>query len=182
MLKHITKQRQKYPASIIKVNAVLYRYDAFTYDDGSSTVDLQEWVVRSIQRKRGSQTRYNRKAPFAEYRQEKFVNITRKVNGLTWGKRSRKNGDFGFLKSIPRYCREQFKVGENLPLGIFTTKLAALKFAIKDKQESVDLCIKYQESETDPDIKIEYQEEIDDNKKELKLLNSRLTRLKKSGK
>lgn len=170
-------KQQKYPASIIKVGAVLYRFEAYTYDDGSSTVELQEWCVRSIQRKRGSQTYYGRKKPLAEFYQEKYVNVTQKVKGVTWGKRSRKNGDFGFLKSIPENYRKQFKVGNDLPVGIFTTQLTALKFAIKDKEESIKRFHQYIKEETDlVEIK-EWEDEIDDANKELKLLKSRHTRM-----
>lgn len=170
--------RQKYPASIVKVGAVLYRFQAFTYDDGSSTIELQEWYVRSIQCKRGSQTKYGVKAPLAEYHQQKYVNVTRKVKYLTWGKRSRKNGDFGFFKSIPLDYRMQFRVGNDLPLGIFTTQLAALKFAIKDKEQSIERCYQYQKEETDQVDAAEWQVDIDDGIKELKLLRSKLTRIK----
>jgi|GEM_PF-930760 len=177
-IKRAEPSRQKYPASIVKVGAVLYRFEALTYDDGSSTIELQEWYVRSIQCKRGSQTRYGVKSPLAEYHQQKYVNVTRKIKYVTWGKRSRKNGDFGFFKSIPELYRIQFSVGSDLPLGIFTTQLAALKFAIKDKEHSIECCYEYQKEETDQAEAAEWQVDIDDGIKELKLLKSKLTRIK----
>ncbi|WP_338854207.1 hypothetical protein WE348_23215 (plasmid) [Alteromonas macleodii] len=173
----MTLKQQKYPVSLIKVGVVLYKFEAFTYDDGSSAVELQEWHVRSIQRKRGTQTSYGVKKPLAEYYQDKYVNITQKIKGVTWGKRSRKNGDYGFLKSIPEYFRKQFRVGNDLPSGIFTTQLSALKYAIKDKEESINRCLHFLKEESDPIEISEWEIDIAENEKELKLLKSRLTRL-----
>jgi hypothetical protein len=169
--------RQKYPASIIKVGAVLYSYDAFSYDDGSSSVDAHEWHVRSIMRKRGTQTRYGYKQSRRDSYQDKFVHITVK-NKDTWGKLSTKQFHRGFFKSIPKNLKDSFKVGDHLPRGVFTTQLAALKHAIKDKTESIARCLKSQKEETDPEEAAEWQEDIDESRKELKLLNTRLTKLK----
>ncbi|CZZ21253.1 Uncharacterised protein [Enterobacter hormaechei] len=40
---------QRYPASIIRVGAVLYRAFGRTDDEGKCHLDLDEWHVRSIQ-------------------------------------------------------------------------------------------------------------------------------------
>ncbi len=169
---------QKYPASIIKVGAILHEYDAYTYDDGSSTVEVKEWHVRSIMRKRGTQTKYGYKQHLSEFNQEKYVHITEKCKA-TWGKLSTKQFHRGFFKSIPKHLTKSFMVGGDLPSGIFTTKLAALKYAIKNKEQSIVRCLSYQKEETDPEEAAEWQEDIDSSKKELKLLNTRLTKLKK---
>ena len=63
-------------------------------------------------------------------------------------------------------------------MGIFTTQLAALKFAIKDKEHSIECCYEYQKEETDQAEAAEWQVDIDDGIKELKLLKSKLTRIK----
>lgn len=172
--------RQKYPATKIKVGAVLYSYSAYSFDDGSSTVDAIEWHVRSIMKRRGSQTFHGRKKAFSEYRSDKFVHITQKIKGVTWIKLSTKHFDFGFAKSISESYKDKFKVGDHLPRGVFTTRLAALKYAIKAKSESIEHSIRLQKAETDPVEIEEWQEEIDDEKKELRLLNARLTKLKKA--
>lgn len=45
-------------------------------------------------------------------------------SSLTWGKLSNKNGDYGWLSYIPKYCQYDFTIGSK-PYGIFTTKLQA---------------------------------------------------------
>ena len=40
---------QRYPSSIIKVGAVLYKAFGWVADEGKCHVDVDEWHVRSIQ-------------------------------------------------------------------------------------------------------------------------------------
>jgi len=48
------------------------------------------------------------------------------VTSFTWGKRSKKNGDWGWLDPIPYWCRYCRRVGESFStLGLHTTKRAA---------------------------------------------------------
>lgn len=171
---------QKYPHSKIKKGIILYCYDAFSYDDGTSTVELQEWHVRSIMRKPRTQTRFGRPNPYAEFHQTIYIYVTRKVKDITWGKKSRKNGDFGWLGSISEYYRKSFRVGSDLPTGLYTTKLSALKYAVHEKLESIKRLKKYAKEETDLEEIKEWNECIESDEKELKLLKSRLTRLKNS--
>ena len=44
-------KQQKYPRSIIKKGVELFSVEAFSYEDGSSEVCINTWVVRSIARK-----------------------------------------------------------------------------------------------------------------------------------
>lgn len=169
---------QKYPKST-KVGSIFYSYHAWSYNDGSTEVELKEWHVRTIQCRRGTQTRYGHKRYNADLFNEKYVNITAKVKGITWGKRSRKNGDYGWLKSIPSCYREQFMVGEPLPYGVFTTKLQALLFAIKEQEGSIERSKKYLAEETDPVEIAEWEEELRCEEKELRALKTRLTKLRK---
>ncbi len=124
----------KYPYSVIKVGTTLYLALSST-ENGKSKTEITEWVVRSIRKKRGSQTKYNDKR-FGNGDNNDYVNLIWKIDGVSWGKRSSKNGDFGWLK-IPNFCRKQFRVGDDLPLGMFTTKRAALKSAEKDHIETI---------------------------------------------
>lgn len=178
MIKEMNVGRQKYPASIIKVGAVLYSYDAWSYDDGRATVDANEWHVRSIMKRRGTQSQCGYKNPYRNKHDDKFVHIAKKIKGETWVKLSTKQFHFGFAKSISKFNKNSFKVGDPLPRGVFTTRLSALKYAIKSKVESIASSIKRQKEETDPEEAAEWQEDTDSSTKELKLLNTRLTKLK----
>ena len=168
-------KRQKYPAGKIKVGLVLYQFNAYTDDEtGKSSVECYEWVVRSIMKKRGSQSQYGVKKSTAEFWQQRYVHITQKIDGLTWGKKSRKNGDFGWLSSIPAWARDSFTEGEDLPDGIYTTKLAALKSAINSK---VDDIARYKQWNLKEDDHEYWTSSIQEAEVELRLLKSRLTRM-----
>lgn len=118
-------ERQIYPTSKIKLGAVLYGAMGYEWE-GRIILDVNEWVVRSIQKKRGSQTRYGRVLSQAFRNDDVYVNITEKVKDITWGKRSKKNGDYGWLSSISQQHRQSFKVGERLPYGILVIDEAQL--------------------------------------------------------
>jgi hypothetical protein len=61
------------------------------------------------------------------------INLTQKIDKITWGKKSTKNGDFGFFENIESYYRDHIKNSNELQLeGYFKTKSGALKF-IKPK-------------------------------------------------
>lgn len=117
-----------YPPSVIRKGAVLYAALYYISDDDKAKVEVTEWIVRSIQKRRNSTS------------DQRYVNLAQKLDGITWGKRSRKNGDFGWLPSIPSWCLKQFREGGELPFGVYTTRLAALKFAKVSLQEEVQYC------------------------------------------
>jgi len=59
-------------------------------------------------------------------------------DSFTWGKRSSKNGDFGWLKNIPAWCRRKWPV-DGKPHGKFTTKRQAVLYELKRiKPENFD--------------------------------------------
>lgn len=135
-----TPKTQLYPASKIAVGAVLYSCTAWTDDEGKTSTEVNEWVVRSIRATRGSKTRMG----FAtSYRRDttQYVHITEKINLVTWGKRSTKNGDYGWLKTIPSYCTKRFAVGSNLPHGIYTTTRAAVLYQMSMTRDYLADCI-----------------------------------------
>jgi len=120
-----TPNPQSYPVSKIKVGAVLYSCLAWTDDMGKTSTEINEWIVRSIQARRGTKSRMGCPTRFFS-ESTKYVNITQKIDLVTWGKRSSKTGDYGWLKTIPADFRKQFAVGHSLPRGIYTTIRAAV--------------------------------------------------------
>ena len=51
----------------------------------------------------------------------------------TWGKRSKKHGDYGWLDRIPSWCRKTWREDQPMPgwFQLFTTKRQAIAHAIK---------------------------------------------------
>ncbi len=91
-------------------------YQVMITDDGCPAVE--EWHVRTI---RGG-----------------YVHAIWKLNRTTWGKRSSKHGDFGWLARIPKWCRKKWKLDpaavysfDRIPDDFKTTKLAAIRHEIK---------------------------------------------------
>lgn len=81
-----------------------------TVDIEDGTCSIEEYHVRTV---RGG-----------------FVHAIWK-NSITWGKLSKKHGDYGWLKSIPEWCREKWRVAADPPAFLKTTKLAAIRHKIK---------------------------------------------------
>lgn len=90
----------------MKVGQILY---ACYSDDTTGKVSFEEYHVRTI---RKGKVYAILKGPF------------------TWGKRSSKHGDFGWLDPVPAWCRE--RVDGNRCSWLFTTKLQAIRSEIKD--------------------------------------------------
>ncbi|MEQ0217771.1 hypothetical protein ABLV18_27225 [Klebsiella sp. CN_Kp114] len=151
--------RQKCPASL-SVGTVLYSALFDTCEDtGKVTGRIYEEVIRSIQRRRNSTPN-----------SQKFVNITKKIDGITWvdttkppamryGKKPPKTE--GWASYIPSMCQTTFLLGSDLPPGICTTKLLAIKAAISDLQDDVKW----------------YDVEIAEHKKSLTLNEEHITEL-----
>lgn len=55
---------------------------------------------------------------------------------LTWGKKSSKHGDFGFLDPIPDWCRVKWLVDQGPPVwkGLATTRIKAVEMAIANQK------------------------------------------------
>ncbi|ODM57009.1 MULTISPECIES: hypothetical protein [Vibrio] len=167
---------QKYPHSKIKVGISLYKVDVAEWDDGSTSISIDEWLVRSIKRRRGTQTAMGKRRVGDAYGDTAplYVNVTAKIKGVTWVKQSRMANDFGWSKSIPKGYREQFQVGARLPLGIFTTPLAALKWALKDNERELERYHDYRNKVTDEAEIAEWDEEINHKTKSVRMLKSRI--------
>ena len=93
----------------MKVGQTLYMIGA----DPDGTPTVETWIVRTI---RGG----------------KITAIWKLSH--TWGKRSRKHGDFGWLDPIPAWCRKTWRADQPMPVWfqLFTTKRQAIRDAIKD--------------------------------------------------
>ncbi len=91
------------------------------------------------------------------------------------GKRSRKNGDFGWLPSIPSWCLKQFREGGELPLA-FIRRDWPLKFAKVSLQEEVQYCeAELKKPQTEEDTQ-ELQEELAENQRLLKAAGAMVKR------
>jgi hypothetical protein len=168
-----TPKPQQYPASLMKVGAVLYRVSANTDDSGKVTTEYQEWVVRSIKARRGSKSRMGY-ADFGRGSTEQQVNLTQKLNDLTWVKRA---GKQGWATSIPDFMREQFEVGQELPCGMYTTQRAALVYAIRRHQDTLKKYDQWISEATGPEDAAEWRADKVAHEAELRAL---LTRFKKA--
>jgi hypothetical protein len=105
-----------------KPGQVLYGCWPYTDDDGRVSITVDEWEVRTVRRKRNSQSRWG--VPKALPDDNLYVNLTQRHVGLTQDKKG------AWLKNPPACCRRQFAVGYGLPSDLFTTPLQALKFAL----------------------------------------------------
>ncbi len=152
-----------------KLGSEFYSFSACSYDDGSSSVIAHHWHVRSIQNK---PTQLNRAGTslLSFARRAVFVGMASKKKGLTWV-----NGKW--TKYIPKDYACRFELGQFLPEGIYTTELQAIKFAVKQWETDV----KWYQGEIakldDPKEIAEYELELNDTVKELKLLKARHTRI-----
>lgn len=142
-------KRQPYPASRIKVGAVLYRAYSFV-EEGKVQTGFEEWVVRNIRARRNSKTIRGISVAARGMEVPKVVNLAMKTVG-TWGKLSTKTGHVGWLPNIWSGFRRQFQVGTDLPLGIYTTKRAALNFELASQQEEAEWFVEAIAAETDAD-------------------------------
>lgn len=169
---------QAYPAGKIKVGLPLYVAVADTDDERKTTSEIQEWFVRSIRAKRGSKSRFGC-ANLGTQEAQQFVNLTRKLDFVTWGKLSGKSGDYGWLKSTPSWCTQQFAVGADLPRGFYTTPRAALAYAIADTEDDLAGCQRHMEEETNPSEIPGWQQEIDSRQAQIAALKRRLAKVTK---
>ncbi|EPS1205517.1 TPA: hypothetical protein ACGD48_004777 [Serratia marcescens] len=105
-----------------KPGKVFYSCWPYTDDNGRVEITIDEWEVRTVRRKRNSQTRYG--VPKAYPDKSLYVNVAQRGTLLTQDKKG------AWLPNIPACCRRQFSVERGLPSDLFTTPLQALKFAL----------------------------------------------------
>ena len=82
----------RYPASIIRVGAVLYRAFGWTDDEGKCHLDLDEWHVRSIQNRTISKYFGTKKV---------VISLVQKAEDITWQKDK-------WLTKFPAHYRQKF--------------------------------------------------------------------------
>lgn len=86
------------------------------HDDATGKVEIDEYGLRSIRQN----TAY----------------FTLKSNGVTWGKRSKTHGDFGWLDPVPRWTRTPVRIGGEQIRRFAKTKAAALRAAIAAERKT----------------------------------------------
>lgn len=91
-------------------------YFEASVDDETSKVEIDEWVLRTIRGKHG-------------------YLIMKK--SWTWGKRSRTNGDWGWLDPIPDWCRVKFSLDKGLPDRYARSKSQAVRVALADEKSNI---------------------------------------------
>ena len=99
--------------------------------DPEDGISIDKYVIRSIKRPARKLYHWTRNSPNT---MGKRAHLIAKIDGLTWGKRSKTNGDYGWLTSIPNYCR--FKIDleryekSGLPHNLSFTKSGAYHIAL----------------------------------------------------
>lgn len=169
-------KKQSY-SSRIRPGTELYEAQTWTEDDGKAKSEITIWVVRSIRAKRGSKTKSGCTVFYGDTRP--LVNLVQKIAGLTWGKRSSKKGDFGFLKSISANYRQQFVAGGDLPTGLYTTVRGAILYEISSLKRRAAYWQKRIPESSDPEILAELQSDIKGYEAQIAVLKIRLARLPK---
>lgn len=115
--------------SKIKVGCVYYSFLGVSFDDGSSSVEAHERHVRSSHKKMTYISPCGLKE-LLHKREGTFVNLVIKINNVTWI-------DGKWAKYISKDNQIKFELKERLPEGVYTTKLQALKYAIKKWSDDI---------------------------------------------
>lgn len=172
-------KRQKYPVSVINIGAVIYDVMAFTYE-GKTEIDIRHWHVRSIQRRRMSKWDKALDKRLGITRDAtQYVGLTCK-NEFTWGRLKGISPRVdGWSKAISRRDRMKFTVGDDLPTGVYTTILQALKHCLLSTQGDLNRYEARQAEAGSQEDWSEWEEEIQDAKKEIRALKTRLTKIKR---
>ncbi|WP_440530583.1 hypothetical protein [Serratia nevei] len=105
----------------LKPGKVFYSCWPYTNEAGRVEITVDEWEVRTIRRKRNSQSRFGVKKAFTD--DTLYVNLVQRCS-LTQDKKG------NWFKNIPSCCREQFPADGKPHRSMFTTPLQALKFAL----------------------------------------------------
>jgi hypothetical protein len=113
----------------LKKGDILFSFEGITFDDDTSTVENHEWHVRSIQTK-PTVINLSGNALLNHSRKATFVNLVSKKKGTTWVKGK-------WAKYIAKDYQIKFELKNRLPHGIYTTKLQAIKFAVKDQHAHI---------------------------------------------
>jgi len=94
-------------------------YFSLNVDEDDATHDWSIYRIRSIQNRK---PRFGGRPGLITVRYVYAILVA----DWTYGKRSTKSGDYGWLPNIPQWCRHKWRVTDE-PSGIFKTKKAAIK-------------------------------------------------------
>lgn len=165
--------RTKPTTNQCKVGSVFYSAIAYFDDSGKGHVDIDEWVVRTIQHAKLSplSKRLGETAPMMVYliRKTEFTWV-RKTKGL--------DKTMCWAAKINAYDRQSFVMGAALPRGLFTTKRHALQNHIEYLESLIwraDLNANNKElSYTE---RVEWAHGSNEDRRLLVMVKSQLTRL-----
>jgi hypothetical protein len=111
---------QKYPKSRIVKGSILYEASVDESDEGGLQLCVREHEITAICKGKGKDD---------GKKKIQYVYLVWRCAGMTWGKLSSKHGHYGWTNAIQDWMRKRFPVGDDLPTGLYTTKLAALRYA-----------------------------------------------------
>lgn len=156
-------KQQKYVNSL-KKGSILW-YVNVGYWDGKYHCTIDKYVVTTIQCSRGMG-----KFKSDTFEPTKYVNIRLHEVGVTVNK------DGSWMKSIPETFKRKFEVGADLPIGLYTTQLQALKYAVYDAKKEIAYMEKLV---ADPSELEDWTEELHDAKIVSSMVKRKLTAFKK---
>ncbi len=132
--------------------------------------EMEEWLVSTI--RRAPRKRYLF-YPLDEPLNPITVYFIQKINGITWGKRSRTTGDYGWEETIEPMFRASRTLDEckenGPPKGLKTTKLQAYNHAIRSCEKEI------KQYERDEPEDVEYLGQL---KRTLTSMKSRRSRIR----
>lgn len=169
---------QKCPASL-KVGSILHSVIFMVEDTGRVSGTFYEEKVRSIRRKRNS-------SPDSP----KYATIVTLIDGVTWLSKppfslrkssERKKFQPGWASYIPEVYQKSFSVERNLPFGVYTTRLMAIKSAISDLKDEIawyenELAGNGDDGKPEGEYLTELLREKDENERCLKAAKTALTK------
>ena len=157
---------------LMKVGAQFFSACVDT-EDGKVVITFRDWRIKTIKN--------SRRSLGAELVPTAY--LVDKVDNLTWGRKSTKTGDYGWLDGIEPYYRVNCCVGDELPKGLATTKEKALRRLLVSQKERFERNTSFvMLGETDEDRKAyadEYNAEVAAIQRQIKSLKTRAATAKK---
>lgn len=124
----------------LKVGLSLYHVSALEDDeDEKGEVSMEEWVIRSIKRSPTKLYCTGKESRKLEKESRPILVYVVRKDSCTWGKRSSKTGDYGWIDSaITNYDRDLFNLCDyeknGLPLKYSFSKKGAYKNVIREEK------------------------------------------------
>ncbi|EKY4114227.1 TPA: hypothetical protein ACGW3M_001117 [Pseudomonas aeruginosa] len=140
-----TKANDLCPESVLVEGRELYKATVLEGLNEKSRIVIESIFVRSVQMRADN------------WGEKKLTAFAWPKNISTWGKRSTKTGDYGWLPSPDPDHRTKVVAGERMPLGVGATKVAALKSCLRAVLAQAERAKKFNYG---ADIEAEIAEEI----------------------